>query len=318
MSSFLNMETPSTFGHVSSLNIYDPTGAPGRRRARGDQADHPRAHRPARPVPPAADRGAARVSICRTGSRTPTSTSTSTSATTPCRRPAPRSSSPRWSAGSSPAARSGRPLWELYVIEGVDERPADRPADEGAPRRDRRRGGRLDARRDPRPRPRLPPHRRAGAVGARRRSRPTRRLLRITLREYLRRPEKMVRLGVAPCAMLAKASTQSGGLRALADVIAQPMPGPLGSMYAATAAIAVRRRHRQPAGAPTDARAAHAVEPDRSRRTGGSPTRRSRSRTPRPIRRAFGCTFNDVVMALCSGTLRRYLQLARLPARRRA
>ena len=27
--SFLNMETPSTFGHVSSLNIYDPSGAPG-------------------------------------------------------------------------------------------------------------------------------------------------------------------------------------------------------------------------------------------------------------------------------------------------
>src|SRR3954451_930246 len=27
--SFLNMETPSVFGHVSSLNIYDPAGAPG-------------------------------------------------------------------------------------------------------------------------------------------------------------------------------------------------------------------------------------------------------------------------------------------------
>ena len=26
------------------------------------------------------------------------------------------------------------------------------------------------------------------------------------------------------------------------------------------------------------------------------------------MRRAFGCTFNDVVMALCSGTLRRYLE----------
>ena len=26
---FLNMETPSTFGHVASLNIYDPAGAPG-------------------------------------------------------------------------------------------------------------------------------------------------------------------------------------------------------------------------------------------------------------------------------------------------
>ncbi|TPW11553.1 MAG: wax ester synthase/diacylglycerol acyltransferase, partial [Acidimicrobiaceae bacterium] len=27
--SFLNMETSSTFGHVSSLNIYDPSGVPG-------------------------------------------------------------------------------------------------------------------------------------------------------------------------------------------------------------------------------------------------------------------------------------------------
>lgn len=26
---FLNMETPTTFGHVCSLNIYDPTTAPG-------------------------------------------------------------------------------------------------------------------------------------------------------------------------------------------------------------------------------------------------------------------------------------------------
>ena len=25
--SFLNMETPTTYGHVSSLNIYDPSGA---------------------------------------------------------------------------------------------------------------------------------------------------------------------------------------------------------------------------------------------------------------------------------------------------
>ena len=27
--SFLNMETPSVFGHVSSLNIFDPAGVPG-------------------------------------------------------------------------------------------------------------------------------------------------------------------------------------------------------------------------------------------------------------------------------------------------
>ena len=37
--SFLNMETASRFGHVSSLNIYDPTGAPGGGGPRGDQAD---------------------------------------------------------------------------------------------------------------------------------------------------------------------------------------------------------------------------------------------------------------------------------------
>ena len=27
--SFLNMETSTVYGHVSSLNIYDPAGAPG-------------------------------------------------------------------------------------------------------------------------------------------------------------------------------------------------------------------------------------------------------------------------------------------------
>ena len=27
--SFLNMETPTTFGHVSSVTIYDPSNAPG-------------------------------------------------------------------------------------------------------------------------------------------------------------------------------------------------------------------------------------------------------------------------------------------------
>ena len=47
--SFLNMETPTTFGHVSSLNIYDPTTAPGGAGVEATKRDHPRAHRPARP-----------------------------------------------------------------------------------------------------------------------------------------------------------------------------------------------------------------------------------------------------------------------------
>ena len=60
------------------------------------------------------------ASTTRTGSRTRTSTSTSTSATPPCRRPATTASSPRPSRASSPARWTARrPLWELYLIHGL-------------------------------------------------------------------------------------------------------------------------------------------------------------------------------------------------------
>ena len=301
--SFLNMETASTFGHVSSLNIYDPTGAPGgagveatkqiilermdqlapfRRRLIEvpfgldmpywiedpdfDIDFHVRHH--AVPAPGTPEQLADVISRI-------------------VARPLDRS----------------RPLWELYVIEGVangtriaqltkihhaaidgaagagmlaailDERPDYRPTGHSAPW--------------------TPDSVPAGDE-----------LLRITAREYIRRPEKMIRLSVRTIRELA-ASTQNGGLRALADVIAQPMPGPFGSM--------LRKRLR---GTDHDVDNPPALPQTQAPRTPWNrpitPHRRFASTTiplddAKRIRRQFGCTFNDVVMALCSGALRRYL-----------
>jgi WS/DGAT/MGAT family acyltransferase len=303
--SFLNMETASTFGHVSSLNIYDPTDAPGgaglevtkniileridqlapfRRRLVEvplgldlpywiedpdfDIDFHVRHHA----VPPPGNPEQLAEAISRIVAR--------------------------------PLDRS-RPLWELYVIEGVD-------------------GGRLIAQL-------TKVHHAAidGAAGAMMLAtlldtdpdaRPSGmaapwepeeiptddELLRITAREYLRRPEKMIRLGVRTVRDLA-AATQSGGLRALAGLIAQPVPGPVGDL--------MRRRLRAQLGDDTDR--PPALPPTQAPRTPWNrpitPHRRFAYTTvsledAKTVRRAFGCTFNDVVMALCSGTLRRYLQ----------
>jgi diacylglycerol O-acyltransferase / wax synthase len=302
--SFLNMETPSTFGHVSSLNIYDPTGVPGgagleatkrlileridqlapfRRRLVEvpfgldlpywiedpdfDIDFHVRHHA----VPPPGNPEQLSEVVSRIVAR---------------------------------HLDRQRPLWELYVIEGVD-------------------GGRLIAQltkvhhatidgaagasmlaaildTDPDFRP----------VGTPAAWTPDRipsddHLLRITMQEYIKRPEKLVRLSVRALRELA-AATQSGGLRAMADVVAQPIPGPLGAL--------MRKRLRSQYGADVDR--PPALPPTQAPRTPWnrpiSPHRRFAYTTvsledAKTIRRRFGCTFNDVVMALCSGTLRRYL-----------
>ena len=304
--SFLNLETPTTFGHVSSVTIYDPTDAPGgagleatkeiileridqltpfRRRLVEvplgldlpywiedpdfDIDFHVRHHA----VPPPGTPQQLAEAVARIIAR--------------------------------PLDRT-RPLWELYVIEGVDN-------------------GRLIAQL-------TKVHHAAvdGAAGAMMlaalldldpAARPTGRpmewtpeavptdeeLLRITAREYLRRPEKMVRLSVRTTRELA-AATRSGGMRALADLIAQPMPGPMGKL--------MRERLRSQSG--TDVDHPPALPPTQAPRTPWnqaiSPHRRfAYTSVPlddaKTVRRAFGCTFNDVVMAVCSGTLRRYLQL---------
>ena len=303
--SFLNMETPSTFGHVCSLNIYDPTGVPGgagieamkqiileridqlapfRRRLVEvplgldlpywiedpdfDIDFHVRHHA----VPPPGNPEQLAEAVSRIVAR--------------------------------PLDR-GRPLWELYIIEGVDEgrliaqlTKIHHATIDGAA------GAEmlsviLDT--DPEYRP-------AGA--------PTpwvpdevpseEEMLRITMREYVKRPEKFIRLSVRTIRELASA-TQSGGLRAIADLVAQPMPGPAGRL--------LRNRLRSQYGNDDDK--APALPPTQAPRTPFNrpitPHRRfAYTSIPledaKTVRRAFGCTFNDVVMAVCSGTLRRYLE----------
>lgn len=302
--SFLNMETSCTYGHVSSMNIFDPTGVPGgagvdvtkqlilerldrlapfRRRLvevpfgldlpywvddpHFDIDYHVRHHA----VPPPGTPEQLGEVISRIQGR---------------------------------ALDRRRPLWELYVIEGVDggTRIAQltkihHAAIDGA-------SGALML---------------AALLDLDPSARPTgevadwdpelipsdAELFERTIAEYLRRPEKMIRLSVRTLRELSVA-TRSGGLRALADLIAQPMPGPMGSL--------VRRRLRETSG--TDVDRPPALPPTSAPRTPWnhqiSPHRRFAFTSlplddAKRIRRAVGCTFNDVVMAVCSGALRRYL-----------
>jgi diacylglycerol O-acyltransferase len=197
-----------------------------------------------------------------------------------------------------------RPLWELYVIEGVNEgrqiaqlTKVHHATIDGA-------SGALmlaalldtdpDARPTGKPQPWSPEKIPSDDE-----------LLRRTAVEYLRRPEKLVRTSVRSFRQLAE-SSGSGGLRAIADLVAQPMPGPFGNV--------LRRRLRSHYGEDTDE--PPALPPTQAPRTPWNHTISGHRRfaftsleleDAKRIRRAFGCTFNDVVMALCSGALRRYL-----------
>ncbi len=301
--SFLNMETASVFGHVSSLNIFDPEGAPGgggleatkqilleridelqpfRRRLvevpfgldnpywiedPGFDIDfHVRHH--AIPSPGSPQQLA--EAVCRIVGR--------------------------------PLDRS-RPLWELYVIEGVDNgrliaqltkvHHATIDGVSGA----KMLAAILDEDPDARPAvtPAEPwePERMPSDIE----------LLQLTAGELIRRPEKMIRLTVRAAREIAAAS-RSGGLRAMADLLAQPMPGPVGA--------AMRKRLRggddpdhPPALPRTQAPRTPWNAPISAHRRFAYTT--IALEDAKTVRRAFGCTFNDVVMALCSGALRRYL-----------
>jgi diacylglycerol O-acyltransferase / wax synthase len=302
--SFLNMETGSVYGHVSSMNIFDPTGVPGgasveamkqtileridqlapfRRRLIEvplgldlpywiedpdfDIDFHVRHH--AVPAPGTPEQLGEVISRIHA-------------------RPLDRR----------------RPMWELYVIEGVD-------------------GGRLIAQ--------LTKVHHAtidGASGAAMLAaildidpdvRPTgipmpwepervptdTELLQRTMLEYLRRPEKMLRLSGRTIRELGAAS-RNGGLSAIANLLAQPVPGPVGDLL----------RHRLREGYEREVDRPPALPPTSAPRTPWNrqitPHRRFAYtsiplESAKQVRRAVGCTFNDVVMALCSGALRRYL-----------
>ena len=301
--SFLNMETNSVFGHVGSVNIFDPGDSPGgagveatkqvileridqlvpyRRRLVEvpfgldlpywiedpdfDIDFHVRHHAVPAPGTP---QQLAEV-ICRIHAR--------------------------------PLDRS-RPLWELYVIEGVDGgtricqlTKVHHATIDGAS------GAKmLSASLDTEPNT---VHTGEPAAWTPDRVPTDQQLLQRTLVQYMRRPEKMIRLSVRTLRELSTA-TGSTGIRAMADLVAQPLPGPLGDLM----------RHRL-RGSHNEVDDPPALPPTAAPRTPWNasitPHRRFSYTTipledAKKIRRAAGCTFNDVVMALCSSTLRQYL-----------
>jgi WS/DGAT/MGAT family acyltransferase len=203
---------------------------------------------------------------------------------------------------SRPLDRS-RPLWELYVIEGLEGGRIAQLTKVHHATIDGASGALmlallLDP--DPDVRPTGIPATWDGEVM------PTdNELLQITMAEYLRRPEKLLRQNLRMIRELAAASG-SGGLRALTDLIAQPLPGRLGDL--------MRTRLRSGYGKEVD----HppSLPPTPAPRTPFNRPITAHRRlafttipldTAKEVRRAYGCTFNDVVMALCAGTLRRYL-----------
>jgi WS/DGAT/MGAT family acyltransferase len=297
------METAAVFGHVASLTIYDPTGAPGgagveatkqlileridqlapfRRRLvevpfgldlpywvedpSFDLDFHVRHHA----VPPPGSPQQLAEVVSRIHAR---------------------------------QLDRSRPLWELYVIEGVADSTriaqvtkVHHAAIDGA-------AGALmlaallDVERDARPAgapAEWSPDPIPGDLA----------LLGRTMTQYARRPEKFIRLSVKTLRELGWL-TRSAGMLALADLVAQPVPGPLGDL--------LRRRLRD---APNEVDHPPALPPTAAPRTPWNasitPHRRFAYTTipleeAKKIRRAIGCTFNDVVLALCSGALRRYL-----------
>ena len=302
--SFLNMETNSVFGHVCSLYTFDATGAPGgagydavraailerldqlpvfRRRLVNvplgldlpywiedpdfDIDFHLRHHA----VPPPGTPEQVGEIVSRIISR--------------------------------PLDRS-RPLWEFYVIEGLDNgtriahlnkiHHSTIDGKSGATLLENLLSTDPDVRPSSQQATWQPDHIPSDQE-----------LLRRTAIEYVRRPEKFVRLTVRTLREIA-AQTQLGSVQTLADLVAQPMPGPVGTV--------LRKRLRRSHGEVVDR--APALPPTAAPRTPWNtnitPHRRFAYTTvniddAKAIRRTTGCTFNDVVMALCGLTLRKYL-----------
>ncbi len=195
-----------------------------------------------------------------------------------------------------------RPLWELYVIEGVDGgRKVAQVTKVHHATIDGASGAlMLAAILDPTPDVEhvAPPAWTAEAVpsGAE--------MLWLTARQVVRNPERFIRISVRALRELGE-STRNGGIKTMAEMLAQPLPGPIGG--------AIRDRLR---GGETEVDEPPPLPMRPAPRTpfnaSITPHRRFAYTTiplddAKVIRRAFGCTFNDVVMSLCAATLRQYL-----------
>jgi WS/DGAT/MGAT family acyltransferase len=195
-----------------------------------------------------------------------------------------------------------RPLWELYVIEGVDEgRKIAQVTKVHHATIDGASGALMLAAildTTPESESSEPP------VWVPDRVPSDGELLWRTARQFARSPERFIRLTVRTLRDVG-ASTRNGGLQTLAEVIAQPLPGPFGQL--------LRDRLRGSSNEVDDPPALPATPAPRTPWNASITPHRRFSYTTIPlddaktIRRAFGCTFNDVVMALCSSTLRNYL-----------
>ena len=294
--SFLYMETGAQFGHVGSLTLYDQG------EARAGLAVPRAARHAARAPASCCRRSAARIVESAVRPRPPVLD----------RGPELRPRLPHPThCGAAPGTNEqlaelvshlhaspldrSRPLWQLWVIEGL-ENGQNRALREGAPLHDRRRvGGRDDLDRCSTARARAA-HRRRRAE----RWRP----------ERIPGDAEMLARGLAGLAL------QPGKARALRD--------PHRARPARHRRRCSRRSPTRSGSAGCRGRSARGAASRSTRRrcpqTAAPHTSFNRSITPhrrfafitlsledaRRVRKAFGTTLNDVVMALCAGALRRF------------